>query len=233
MQKTIKTVLGLALVIIVCAFSVKASYAATLKFDPTSITATSGNTFEVDIIVDAEDEEISGTDAYILYDSTLVDPKDVTPGTFFPVVSNTTDGEQVYINGVVTDPTDFKTGSGVLATVTFEMLTGGSGDLQFYCDTTQPDTSKIVKNDVDATNVIDCASLTAFQINGGDAPADVAPTATPMPAPTSDTSGGIKQTAQTVQPTALPESGVFDNVVTFAVPGVVMVVVGVILKFVI
>lgn len=232
MHRSITQSASLALVALVFAFSANAVSAATLKFDPTSITATNGNTFEVDIIVDAGSDQIAGTDAYIQYDNTLVEPSEVVPGTFFPVVSNSTTSEQVYINGVVTDPTDFKTGSGILATVTFRMLSDGDGTLSFYCDTSQPNTSKIVKNDVNATNVIECNALTLFSINGGDVPAQVA-TATPAPTAlpaTGGSTGGVKESAQQVTTTTLPESGVFENVIGFAVPGALLLAAGVILK---
>lgn len=231
MHRTITQPAAVLFTALVFAFSAQAVSAATLKFDPTSITATNGNTFEVDIIVDAGADQIAGTDAYIQYDNTLLEPSEVVPGTFFPVVSNSTTSEQVYINGVVTDPTDFKTGSGVLATVTFRMLTDGDGTLSFYCDTTQPNTSKIVKNDVNATNVIECNALTLFSINGGDTPQDSTLTATPAPTALPATGGGVKTSAQQVTTTTtLPESGVFENVIGFAVPGALLLAAGVILK---
>jgi hypothetical protein len=228
MKSGLLSIVAFALCSMVFTVGAQTAEAAVLKFDPKSVTVTNGNTFEVDVIVDAEGEQISGTDAYILYDSTLLktSTNQISPGTYFPVVSSTVDTEKIYINGVVTDPTDFKTGSGVLATITFTMLRDGNGALQFYCDTSQPDTSKIVKNDVDATNVIKCANLSIFSINGGTStPQD----GTTLPA-TGGTSGGIKQTTQYVQPTALPQSGVFENVVSVAVPGAIMLVLGVLLK---
>lgn len=209
-----------------------ASYAAVLKFDPTSVTAGADNTFDVDIVVDAEEDEISGTDVYILYDETLVEPTAVTEGDYFPVVSNTIDTEKIYINGVVKEATEFKTGSGVLATVTFQMKSGSAGTLQFYCDLTQSDTSKVVKNDVNATNVIDCNNLNLFSINGGTGPQDAVPTPTTLPQ-----TGGtvasptpITQIITTTNVTTLPQSGIFENILKYSIPGVVMLALGVIIK---
>lgn len=231
MKNSVLSIVAFALCAVVFTVGAQAAEAAVLKFDPTSVTVTNGNTFEVDVIVDAEDEQVSGTDAYILYDSTLLETTtdQISPGTYFPVVSSTVDTEKIYINGVVTDPTDFKTGSGVLATITFTMLRDGNGTLQFYCDTSQRDTSKIVKNDVDATNVIECANLSIFSINGGTSTPQDGTTPTTVPA-TGGTTGGLKETTQYVQPTALPQSGVFENVVSVAIPGAIMLVVGVLLK---
>lgn len=211
-----------------------ASYAAVLKFDPTSVTAGADNTFDVDIVVDAESDEISGTDVYILYDETLVEPTAVTEGDYFPVVSNTIDTEKIYINGVVKEATEFKTGSGVLATVTFQMKSGSAGTLQFYCDLTQSDTSKIVKNDVNATNVIDCNNLNLFSINGGTGPQNQATSPTPTTLPQT---GGtvasptpITQIVTTTNVTTLPQSGIFENILKYSIPGIVMLAVGVAIK---
>lgn len=223
---------------LVCAFCflafAGASHAAVLKFDPTSSTTAVDGTFDVDIIVDASTDQISGTDAYIQFDSAIVEAQTVTKGSFFPSVNNTIDTDQVYINGVVTDSTDFKTGSGVLATITFKVKSTTPGTLSFYCDLTQNDTSKIVKNDVNGTNVIECTSLTLYSINGGtSAPAQTTTTTTtttsatntPAPAQTTTTTTG-----QTVVVQTLPQSGVFDNIIKYSVPGVLLLVLGVVLK---
>jgi hypothetical protein len=211
--------------------------AAVLKFDPTSVTKNADETFDVDIIVDAEEEQISGTDAYIIFDSEIVEAQSVEAGTFFPAVNNSIETDQVYINGVVTDSTDSKTGQGVLATVTFRMKSSQPGTMEFYCDLTQNDTSKIVKNDINATNVIECADLTLLSLNGGTTPSG----ATATPVPTSlPASGGTNPTAIPQQQTViyqtggqLPQSGVFDNVLKYSIPGAIFIVLGVVIKFLI
>lgn len=219
---------------LVCAFCflafAGASNAAVLKFDPTSATASVDGTFDVDVVVDAGTDQISGTDAYVKFDPAIVEAQTVTKGSFFPSVNNTIETDQVYVNGVVTDSTDFKTGSGVLATITFKVKSTTPGTLSFYCDLTQNDTSKIVKNDVNGTNVIECSSLTLFSINGGtSAPAQTITTttsATNTPSPQQATT----TTGQTVVVQTLPQSGVFDNIIKYSVPGVILLVLGVVLK---
>ena len=228
MKQFSSTLAAIFICLTVYALAAGSSYAATLRFDPTTVTVGQGNTFDVDIVVDAETDEISGTDVYILYDDTLVEPTAVTEGNYFPVVSNTIDSEKIYINGLVQNATEFKTGSGVLATVSFTMLTGSSGTLQFYCDLTQPDTSKIVKNDVNATNVITCANLNLFSINGGTTTQNSTPTPTALPSTGGTTTTGT--TTTTVATTTLPQSGMFDNVIKYSVPGVVLLAIGVLIK---
>lgn len=207
-----------------------ATHAAVLKFDPTSSNTEVDKTFDVDVVVDAGTDQISGTDAYIKFDPAIVEATTVTKGSFFPSVNNTIDTNQVYINGVVTDSTDFKTGSGVLATITFKVKSTTPGTLSFFCDLTQNDTSKIVKNDVNGTNVIECSNLTLYSINGGtSAPASTTTAATNTPAPAqATTTTGTTQTTTVVQ--TLPQSGVFDNIIKYSVPGIILLVLGVVLK---
>jgi hypothetical protein len=215
---------------LVCAFCflafAGASHAAVLKFDPTSTTTAADGTFDVDVVVDAGTDQISGTDAYIKFDPSIVEATTVNKGSFFPSVNNTIDTNQVYINGVVTDATDFKTGSGVLATITFKVKSTTPGTLSFYCDLTQNDTSKNVKNDVNGTNVIECSNLTLFSVNGGTSAPASTTSATNTPAPTI----AATTTGQTVVVKTLPQSGVFDNIIKYSVPGVILLVLGVVLK---
>lgn len=230
MKQSIRAGISSLLIFTLITVTAQAASAAVLRFDPESVTVTSGNTFDVDIIVDPQGEEIAGTDAYLLYDNTLVEFVSFEAGTYFPLVVDQVENEYVSLSGIITEPTNYRTDSGVMGTVTFSMLSDNSGELSFYCDITQNDTSKIVKSDENATNIIECDQMTAFAINGGDVPA-ADPTATPVPqqpeAPTITPIPGVKQSAQ---PTVLPESGVFENVVTVAVPGAVMLALGVMLK---
>ncbi len=130
--------------------------AAFLRFSPSTISAVNGNTFQVSVLVDSASDEILSTDAYVLYDSKTLQAMSVADGTYFPyVVHNITPGK-VSIRGLVTDAATSRTGSGTLATLTFKVLAPGSAALSFFCDMNANDTSKIVKNDINATNIIVC-----------------------------------------------------------------------------
>ncbi len=227
-----KKVLATVICTVAMTVAAQAASAAVLRFDPESVTVTSGNTFSVDIIVDPLGDEISGTDAYLLYDNSLLSYDGFVASDYFPVIVDRDEGEYVYLNGIITDPTDFRDTSGSIGTASFTLLTDGSGVLEFYCDISQPDTSKIVRNDVDATNIIECENLVTMSINGGDVPAQTEPTAVPQPASnTTNTTvvnnGGVKESAQT---TTLPESGVFENVAMVAIPGAILLGLGALLK---
>ena len=179
--------------------------AASLKFDKSTATAANGATFQISVTVDPGSDALNSTDAYVTYDSTLLKATAVADGALFPTVSNdiSTSGK-VYIAGMVNDPASSVSTAGTLATITFQGLKDGTGSLAFDCATT-----KIIKNDINATNVITCSSngTAAITIGGGGGSA---------PAP----------------PAQLPESGIFDNLIKFAVPGVILLLLGGALRFV-
>lgn len=216
--------------------------AAVLKFEPTSFTGAVGDTFDVQVKVDPEGEQISGTDVYVIFDSSIVTAENVEKTDLFDTINSTIDTDQVYLNGIFTDGTSYIDAEGVMATITFKLNAATPGTLQFYCDTTQNDTSKIVKNDVNATNVIECDNLTLFSMNGGtNQPASgtnptTAPAANPTALPQTGqgqqtTTTGGSQVVYVAAPQTLPQSGVFDNVINFAVPGGIMLLIGVAIKF--
>ncbi|OGK38430.1 hypothetical protein A3F03_02650 [Candidatus Roizmanbacteria bacterium RIFCSPHIGHO2_12_FULL_41_11] len=210
--KTLTLAIGLFLL---TGFLVKVPVqAAVLQFDPVSSNAAVAGTFDVKINVDAKTDSIAGSDIYIIYDPTLVEPQAVNYGTFFPIASNNITSGKIYISAVVEDSTQYKTGSGTVATVTFKGLQVGSGTLRFDCDLTRSDASKIVKNDLNATNVIECGSLGTFSITVGGAAGSTA----------------LTSSSNTTTSSNLPQSGVIENVLRFSLPAILLLSVGLILK---
>jgi len=178
--------------------------AASLNFDKSTATAANGATFQISVTVDPGSDALNSTDAYVTFDPTLLKATTVSAGTMFPTVSNdiSTTGK-VYIAGMVDDPASSISATGILATITFQGLKDGSGTLSFDCNS-----SKIIKNDLNATNVIACSSngTSAVTIGAGGS-------SNPTQAPSSN-------------PAQLPESGIFDNVVRFAIPGIILLLLG-------
>lgn len=197
-----------------------AAEAAYLKFDKTTATAANGATFQIGVMVEPGSDSLSSTDVYVTYDSTLLKATVVTAGTQFPTVTNdiATSGK-VYIAGMVNDPASSISASGTLATITFQALKDGTGTLAFDCNL-----SKIIKNDLNATNVIVCGSngTSAVTIGGGGSGGTTNPTATPTPPGSSGGSTNPEPTAVT----ELPQSGVFDNVAGMAIPGMIILIIG-------
>jgi len=187
--------------------------AASLKFDKTTVSTTNGGTFQIAVTVDPGSDALNSVDAYVTFDAAYLKATAVTAGSLFPTVSNdiSTSGK-VYIAGLVNDPASSISTEGTLATITFQALKDGTATLSFDCNT-----SKIIKNDINASNVISCSSngTSAVTIGSGSSSGGTTnPTATPTPA------------ANTGVASELPKSGIFDNVVKFAIPGLILFLVG-------
>lgn len=185
--------------------------AGNMKFDKTAVAVAAGDTFEIQVVVDSGSEQINSTSAYVNYDATVVEAQSVTAGTFFSTVTNNITSGQVYIVGLIDTVGDFRTGSGTLATITFKGLKDGTATLSFLCQTTSSTTSTIIKNDINATNVIVCDENGTSTVTVG-AGSSGSPTATPA--------------AGEPTPTALPRSGAFDSLPNFLIFGLVLVLVG-------
>lgn len=242
MKKSIAVVIfGLFITLTLLPYA-NAANAAVLKFSPTSKTVNAGDTFDIQVMVDAGTDEVSGTDAYILYDSSILQAQSVSEGTYFPYVTKDIADGKVSVWGVVTDAATSRTGSGTLATITFKATQSGSATLQYYCDLNASDTSKIVKNDINATNIIVCSNndrasitVTSSTTGGGTTPTPTGGSgsgtgATPTPTGTGSSSTG--GATSTPVPTELPRTGGASNLGVFAVTGTVLFVFGALALFV-
>lgn len=171
--------------------------AANFKFDTTTVTAANGATFQLAVIVEPGSNSLNSVDSYVSFDSSLLKATAVTAGSLFPTVSHDeSTAGRVYIAGMVNDPASSISTSGTVATITFQGLKDGSGTISFDCNT-----SKIIKDDINATNVITCSQNGTAAVTIG--------------------SGGNAPT-----PSQLPESGIFDNVIKFAIPGMILLLLG-------
>lgn len=198
MKKTTKILLLLLIFFLGSPLLFNPAWAGFFKFDKTTVSVASGGTFQIAVTVDPGSDALNSVDAYVIFDATVLKATAVTAGSLFPTVSNdiSTVGK-VYIAGMVNDPASSISTTGTLATITFQALKDGSVSLSFDCNI-----SKIIKNDINASNVISCSQngTAAVTIGSGQ------PTSPP--------------------PTQLPQSGVFDNVVKFAIPGLLLFLVG-------
>ena len=185
-------------------------YAATLKFDKTTVTTDVNQTVDLQVQIDAASDQILGVDSYIVYDPQYFEPQNVANGTYFPTVLNNIFSGKVYIAGIVNDPSTFKTGAGTLATITFKALKNGSGNITFYCVAGASDSSKILKNDTNATNVIDCANNGSASFTIGTGAAAPGPSNTPAP---------------TIS--RLPQTGLLDSFGSYTIPGALLLLLGI------
>lgn len=198
----------------------KSTWAANLKFDKTTVSTSNGGTFTISVTVDPSPDSVSSTDVYVNYDATALKATTVAAGSLFPTVTNdiSTSGK-VYIAGLVNDPASSITAAGTLATITFQALKEATVTLSFDCAT-----SKVIKNDINATNVLNCSQngTSAVTIGAGGSSSS-SPTATPTP-------GGSSGATDT--PQELPQSGIMDNMIRFAIPGLILLILGSALRLV-
>nr|MBP7967517.1 hypothetical protein [Candidatus Woesebacteria bacterium] len=186
--------------------AVVSASAATLNFNPSSVNTQQDGTFSVDVVVDAGTEQVTGTDVYVIYDPQYLQLQTVTAGSFFPKSDNMPSTGKLYVWGVIENQGEYKTGQGVLSTLTFKTVKGGNTTVTFQCDTANTETSKILKNDINATNVINCGGNGSLTINSTGS---------------GTTNNSSSSTSTTTTVTTLPQSGVYENVMRFAVPGLI------------
>lgn len=212
MRKILTVILSIVSCFLIITYLADEVQAATLKFDKTSYAVDISGSVSVGVVVDAGSEQINSTDIYVIYDPLLLEARQVTPGTFFPTVTNNISSGKIYIAGLVDDAASSKTGSGTVATITFRGLAASVASLTFDCQANTYNSSKIIKNDLNATNIIACNQ------NG---------TATVVVAGGSSSGGGSSGSGTGSGGSApLPRSGVFENVVKFAIPGAILFIIG-------
>ncbi len=186
--------------------------AASLKFDKTTATVDVNSTLTISVTVDPGSDSINSTDAYVTYDATVLEAQSVANGTYFPTVTNNITSGKVYVAGMVDDPASSKTGIGTVATITFKGLQAGTVTLAYDCTN-----SKIVKNDINASNILTCSEngTTTVTVGSGSSGSS---------SPSSDT---------TPTPSVLPQTGFFDAVPKYAIPGMFLLLVGFMVRFLI
>lgn len=220
-MKTIKKILTIIVLLTWVSASSAQVNAGFLKFDQSSYDLAVGDTFDVQIIVNPGSDQVTSVDSYVTYDSQIINATSVTEGSYFPTVLNDLTSGKVYVAGLVDSPSDFKSGTGTVATISFEALKEGTTELVFDCNGQATVTSKVIKNDINSTNVIECSQNgTATVTIGVGATTSTTIDDTPTPTPTR-------------RPvTQLPASGTAENMMMLGALGAVLVVIGGVAKLI-
>jgi len=195
----------LILVFVFLFFSVSQAQAAYFKFDKDQVSVSTGEEFDLQLIVDPEGEEITSVDVYIQFDQNLIEGISVNNGSYFPTVTNNISSSTIYVAGLVDDPASPKTGIGTVATIKFKGKTDGTATISFNCDS-----SKIIKNDINSTNIISCDKNQPAQIIIGQGSTNNQTTSN-----NSSTTNG-----------ELPRTGLFDNTENLFLPGALLFFIG-------
>lgn len=213
-MKKIIFLLGLALSFIFLSGQILPVEAASFQFDPNTGSISSGESLRIKLNINPGSDQLSAAQAYILYDPKYLKVESVEAGSYFPTVSHDTATEgKVFVAGMVDDPSNSVSGEGTLATIVFQGKGDGVVTLIIDCDN-----SKIVKNDIDATNVMDCSQNGQARLTVGSG--------------TANSSGGQSQGSESSRssgqptPSVLPKSGIFENMLPFAISGAVLFLLG-------
>lgn len=192
----------------------KMVFAQTLSFDPTSKSAAQGEQFNVNINISTGSNQTSGADALITYDSNILTVTSVANGGFYTnFASNPLSGtESKYlISGFETDATSYKTGSGILATVTFTGKNIGTSTVSFDCSGTSKADSNILDSGT-ADDIINCGALASASYTvGAGSDGDGEPTNQPTPS-------------------IVPRSGSVEVTIAAVAIGVILTIVGLAFK---
>ncbi len=187
--------------------------AATLKFDPSTVSTNVGETFKLDVVVDAEEKEILGVDALIEYDPAICEIESITDGDFLEIgIKEFSQPGKIYIAGVVSNPGESITGEGVLATLQCKALAGGKTTFTYTCETGETNESNISEKSTDAPDLIQCSL-------NGEAVVTVGGSSATNPKP--KTSSGSAKT-----PSELPRTGIVEDFIVYGMIGFGFMIVG-------
>lgn len=195
------------------------------SFDPTTVTTESGQTFTIKVTVDPGTAAIKGAEAFITYDSSVLQMQSIDDGKLFTLFHQDSVAGKLYMAGLADTDAGVVSTAGTLGTITFKALTDGQATLEFYCDAANKKGSSIIQNDASNTNIVNCGANGTSGITVGSGVSSTTPT--PIPTDTQTTPAVSEPT-----PASLPRSGVFDNVVKSAIPGAVLLILGSLLRLV-
>jgi len=201
-----------------CLFLVEGAQAASVRFDTATVSVSVGSTFTINAVVDAGSDQITSTDMWILYDSSLLEAESASAAAFFPAVTSNITAGKIYIAGLVTNIGTYETGSGNVATITFKGLHNGTATISYDCRADVSNSTKVIKNAVDPTNIIICGQNGTSIVTIGTG-ASLTPTAIPT----------TVYGSQAV-PTALPQTGIMDVIPKLFIVGGFFVIVGVVMR---
>jgi len=202
-------------------FLVNGAQAASVGFSKSTVTVGAGSTFTVDATVDAGSDQITSTDMWILYDPLLLEAQSASPSAYFPAVTSIISSGKVYIAGLITEQNTYKTGSGSVAVLTFKGLKNGTATISYDCRADVSNSSKVIKNAVDPTNIIMCnlngTSVVTIGTGAATAPTAVVPTK-------------LYSSAQTTQPSTLPQTGFWDEMPKLLIAGGLFLMMGIVMR---
>jgi hypothetical protein len=141
------------------------AFAAELEFSETQVTVSAGESFDIDVTLDTQNQAVTGTDAVILYKPQDVEVLSIGPGEVFadyPARFFDNTNGKIMISGIVASKDDLFTGSGVLAKIHFRAKSPGQSEIMFQYQAGDTTDSNVVglSNSNDLLTSVNKISLT-------------------------------------------------------------------------
>lgn len=131
---------------------------ASLSFEASQNIVSLGDSLDLAINIFGDQEPIASTDVLISYNPSLLQP--ILPaknsGLFESVEAKIVAPGKLYLYGLRRSADHSQTANGNIATITFKAIDKGTTTFKFECETGEQNTSQIIKNSPELTNIINC-----------------------------------------------------------------------------
>lgn len=176
---------------------------ASLRFSPELTTATVGEIFTTDIVINTAGNQAVGADAKIIFDAGMVEVTQVEAGDIFadyPLLAHNNQTGRIAISGIVSGPSNLYSGTGVFARIHWRGLNPGDAiaTFEFVPGDTRDSNIAVLTGNNEALEQVN----SLIMILEGDQPVErLQPIVQPTPSP--DTTG-VASANPTPAPTPQP-----------------------------
>ncbi|QQS44592.1 hypothetical protein IPM65_03260 [Candidatus Roizmanbacteria bacterium] len=137
---------------------------ASFSFEPVNISASAGDIIPVDVMIYSGADPVISTDIYISYDPSILsiaspqNPELKKGELFQSVDAKVIQPGSLYIYAINPSADLKQVTNGKIATIYFQAQKEGSTELRFDCVPFMSQTSQIIRNDEELSNIINCTS---------------------------------------------------------------------------
>lgn len=157
-----------------------AQAAPRLYLDPATKTVNNGSSFQINLVIDAENQSAFGAEAIINYPTDDLNLVSVANGGFFTdFTTPSSSNGKINVRGFFSQTFDSKTGNGTFAVLNFTSKKGsGTGTISFTCSSGN-DTFIL---DSSGNNILNCGNVNQTNLTfSSDSSPTNSPTSTPAP----------------------------------------------------
>ncbi|MGB9911687.1 MAG: cohesin domain-containing protein [Microgenomates group bacterium] len=226
------------LLLIMLFYSPQSVFATDPHFFLSPTTGNFSNDFSVEIRIDTGNKAVGGVDVYLQFPQNLLKVKSVTPGTAFTEVPYLIKNEEgkLILSGYFSNTEaglSFNGTNGLIATATFQIVSSGSANLNFICNSGETNESNIIEKTT-SQDIVVCSANQGGIYTLSSSTSNVTsitptPTSIKTPTPTSTfTSGSLSTPTSTP---SIPVTGVSFPTIFFSVFGTLILLTGLLLKF--